>query len=215
MWDDLETFNASLAKSMDDKLFFTKILERPDVVVDFGCGDGTLLKRLTQIWPGIYALGVETEPAQRRFAEDRLGENGKVVPNFSKNDLPADRIGPKVAVFSSVLHESPWLLAEATRVGFDWIAVRDMALRERDRCFEPYLEAIFKGLYRDGPMWEMEREERYFQNSFEDLTSPPAGYTLYHSEHYIYRPVAKMLSESVGFELTIPTHTKTIWRKGT
>lgn len=136
------SYNQSLAASLGSKLFFVdRIPAMQDVTLwfDFGCGDGALLKALHTAHPGASFVGYDIDRWQVDTAN---AENpwGHFLSSwdYAKGYLSAWTQGPKVAIFSSVLHEV-WsnggdlmaLWREVEALGFDYIVVRDMALPRR------------------------------------------------------------------------------------
>lgn len=67
MTDDLKpianygVYNGRMELSMIDKLFFADKIE-PDLVVDFGCADGSLLRHLKALKPDLKVVGYDTDP---------------------------------------------------------------------------------------------------------------------------------------------------------
>lgn len=49
---DLQSYIDGMNYSMKDKMFFTDIIDF-DLIVDFGCADGTFLEQISRIKPGV------------------------------------------------------------------------------------------------------------------------------------------------------------------
>lgn len=135
---DIEKYNSGMAKSIEDKLWFTKFLEQPQfydaIIVDYGCGDGTLIKRLeSQYWGLFDYFGVDNNEEMLKIANYKVSLENKIyysktIPQFVTNR-------PKILILSSVLHEilcyKSWKSIEEI-IGFkpDYIFIRDMRLDE-------------------------------------------------------------------------------------
>lgn len=210
---DHETYNEELALSLHEKLFFLdKLQGLPErtLFVDFGCGDGSLLAAIREDFPEAALWGVERDQVQRTLAR----RHGWVEPTWSNlvcdHGLPHM---PRVAIFSSVLHESPYLLEHALAAGFDYIVIRDMALTEGNRYLAPILEHLFKSAYLGTPHWDREKDERYFQLSAEAIAQAPIGYLPVHFEHSFLWPLVAEINERHGYCPLVPTHVKAIWAR--
>jgi len=88
-------------------------------VIDVGCGDGGLVRRLTRL--GAHVLGVECSPRQlaRAHAADRVGDED-IVEGVGQA-LPADDESTDLVIFFNSLHHIPIevqakAMAEAARV---------------------------------------------------------------------------------------------------
>lgn len=146
---NIDEYNINMSKSMKDKLFFLSELkdDLPDVIVDFGCADGELLKQIFAINPNIQLLGYdcnvnEIKKARKNFPE--VYYSGQECHFFTIDwNCVVDNIkywrneNKKIAlVLSSVIHEvysycsadvieQHWNLWK--NLGFEYIIVRDMA----------------------------------------------------------------------------------------
>lgn len=212
---DHAQYNAEMAKSLPEKLFFLDKV-KADVWVDFGCGDGSVLGAIRRTYPvEAFLLGIESDPRQAAFARDY----GWVFPDFhgvrnTLNDVYWQR-ATTAAIFSSVLHESPELLYQAIDFGFDYIIIRDMALLDTWRDQEQSLLAAFKLPYWNTPSWEREANEDYFQldagRFFVD--SPTSDYRTVYFEHSAVPAIQDRIERDIGIRPEAPTHVKAIWKK--
>lgn len=126
---DLHAYNASMEKSLEDKLFFLDHTAGAMTFVDFGCANGAVLKAISEKRQAKTLIGIDINPMQLAIASQKV-PNGVFAESF---ELVRERVeaapGPKVAIFSSVIHEAPELLSEAVEANlFDYIVVRDMAI---------------------------------------------------------------------------------------
>lgn len=204
---DHAQYNAEMAKSLPEKLFFLDKV-KADVWVDFGCGDGSVLKAL----PGWMKIGVETDPAQRSACYNK--GLYAVTEQFHPAWTHAVTEGrTSAAIFSSVLHEAPELLNQVFGFGFDYIVIRDMALLNDWRHLERDLNAAFKLPYWGTPSWEREVGEDYFGISAELVLQAMPGYRTIYFEHSAVPAIQDRIERDIGVRPEAPTHVKAIWKK--
>lgn len=108
---DLTKYNALMAKSMMDKLFFVDKIE-PDVIVDFGCANGVLLKHIASWMPDSKFVGYDNNPKVIKEAQE-------LTPNWDRevkeNYMPLFRedllsmIPPKYRVIYHEHYVLPYL----------------------------------------------------------------------------------------------------------
>lgn len=206
---DHATYNAEMAKSLPDKLFFLDKVEA-SIWVDFGCGDGSLLRAIRERYPVSILWGIEADPLQASRAQ---GKGNWVVPTFRDYLQLHQLTGKSAAIFSSVLHESPELIQEAIDFGFDYIVIRDMALLGEWRDKERDLSAAFKLPYWGTPSWEREVSEDYFQLSASRLLFAERGYKTIYFEHYAVPAIQDRIENDLGVRPEVPTHVKAIWKR--
>jgi hypothetical protein len=129
-----ETYISDMNKSMPDKLFFLNKI-KPDVIVDFGCADGTVLLNIIKRYPNIKLIGYDldsnmVEKARNKVSGVKITDNWKDVENSIHNyKTPA-------LLLSSVIHEV-YSYSEAKNVKrfwenqvfsglFKYVVIRDM-----------------------------------------------------------------------------------------
>lgn len=138
---DLKIYNSEMNKSIEDKLWFTQFLEQPQfhnaIIVDYGCGDGTLIRELDkEFWAMFDYFGVDNNEEMLKIADSKVFI-GNVYYSKSIPQLVTDR--PKILILSSVLHEifsyNHSLEFHCDLNGFkpDYIFIRDMWLDESAR----------------------------------------------------------------------------------
>lgn len=136
---DYRVYLSGMAKSIKDKLFFEGLVENVNVVIDFGCADGQLLKQIQEDFPNWHLFGVD---ASREMISKAM-ENCKGAQYILSNRIPVDMVKSisSGAVFnlSSVIHEIYSYLSphEVMRFWNDlfsceakYIAIRDLMLSE-------------------------------------------------------------------------------------
>jgi len=140
---DIISYNASMIKAMEDKLFFLNHLPEGNYTfVDFGCADGTLLNVLADTLnnDNNFYIGYDILEQMILLAlQNSTIKANKVL--FSDNwnnvqELLLSTTNKKVLILSSVIHEvytyatGKWDLHEFWRKvldsGFDYIVIRDM-----------------------------------------------------------------------------------------
>ena len=57
---DLDRYIEGMEKSMQDKLFFVSQLDF-DVIVDFGCANGSFLSKVKQLKPNVKIIGYDLD----------------------------------------------------------------------------------------------------------------------------------------------------------
>lgn len=127
---NIQNYNEKMRRSLMDKVFFIdKIPQDIEVIVDFGCADGSLIYFLSNLFPEKTYIGYDNNP--NMINEAKKG-NDKENIHFSGNwECVVDNTKHKktAIVFSSVLHEmfdSNDDLRKIFIQDFDYIIVRDM-----------------------------------------------------------------------------------------
>lgn len=140
---DIISYNASMIKAMEDKLFFLSHLPEGNYTfVDFGCADGTLLNVLADTLnnDNNYYIGYDISEQMILLAlENSTIKADKIsfLDNWENvQKLLSSTSNKKVLILSSVIHEvytyaiDKWDLLEFWRKvldsGFDYIVIRDM-----------------------------------------------------------------------------------------
>lgn len=101
------TYLLDMEKSKAEKLFFMNhlCLNEFDVIIDFGCGAGDIIKTCAETACVARCYGIDKDP----FMLNRAGENCKNLPNVVfVDDIEQTKIWPDakiLLIFSSVLHE--------------------------------------------------------------------------------------------------------------
>lgn len=131
---DYDMYIKSMNKSLGNKMWFLSKIS-PDVIIDFGCADGSLLKKVHEKYPDIALIGYDIDNGM----EKRFKENNPDIP-FTSNWNEAVKFASKYknscVLLSSVIHEvysySPtkghgvskfW--KQLFGAGFKYIVIRD------------------------------------------------------------------------------------------
>jgi len=90
--------------SIDDKLFFLDKVDF-DVIVDFGCANGTLLSKIRIAKPGVKLIGYDLDDVMVDKARHLLGEEILITKNWS--EIAKELVNYKAPLLnlSSVIHE--------------------------------------------------------------------------------------------------------------
>ncbi len=175
---DINHYNIEMQKSMPDKADFIRHnLPDADIFVDFGCADGAMFEYLRNFYPDASMIGFDESLEMIDIARSKN-------PDFqffatwesileAHNAAKLDGKKKSVLILSSVVHEivnylSPDLQADfwnkVWNSGFDYIAIRDMALEKsvdsqtpnpddvakvRAAFKRPELLEQFEGIYGD------------------------------------------------------------------
>lgn len=150
-FEDLNSYNNSMSKAMEDKLFFVEKLPVDRYTfVDFGCADGTMIKHLIKIYGSdCRYIGYDCSETMIALAKENFDLDTPAEVLFTTDwDLVAKYIGRKsVLILSSVIHEVySYSDEEDLRVfwkrvkesGFGYIVFRDMIARKSMDSREDY-----------------------------------------------------------------------------
>lgn len=132
-----------MRRSMWDKAFFMDKVPGTELIIDFGCADGSLIRFLHELFPGMRYIGFDADPAMIRAAKRKRSENTWF---FSDEEamlaqIRALAIDPmRIAInFSSVLHEIFHYDCDRTsitrliaKVNPRYLVVRDMMYHASD-----------------------------------------------------------------------------------
>lgn len=130
-----DKYIADMEKGMSDKLFFINDVDF-DVVVDFGCADGTFLSKLQKIKPNSKIIGYDLDDEMLKKASDKLGKKALLTSNWSDVIIEVSKYRNPLLNLSSVIHEV-YSYSHASVVkkfwenqvfggDFKWITIRDM-----------------------------------------------------------------------------------------
>lgn len=134
---NLDLYNNSMRMSMIDKAFFLDRID-PEVIVDFGCADGSMMKFIGANYPDIDVIGYDISEEQLERAREACPD-GTFFSDWKElieylRCVNSDKIA---LVCNSVIHEvysygSPKSISEFwERVNspiFKWVTIRDMMI---------------------------------------------------------------------------------------
>jgi hypothetical protein len=129
------SYTESMKKSLLDKIFFMDKIDT-QVIIDYGCADGTLIHFLSLLFPDLHYVGYDVDQKMLTEARKRCGKNDKIFFTSSWGEAVRKFVDrPKAVILSSVVHE---IYAYGTRAdvddlwrrvfhgNFDYIVIRDM-----------------------------------------------------------------------------------------
>ena len=132
---NLQSYIDGMNYSMKDKLFFTDIIDF-DVIVDFGCADGTFLEELSKIKPNVKLIGYDLDDEMLSKAQSRLGKKALFTNNWYDAVKYTSSFRNPLLNLSSVIHEvysysSPNVISQFWNSqvfggDFKYITIRDM-----------------------------------------------------------------------------------------
>ena len=132
---NLQSYIEGMKYSMKDKLFFTDIVDF-DVIVDFGCADGTFLEELSKIKPNVKLIGYDLDDEMLSKAQSRLGKKALVTNNWYDAVKYTSSFRNPLLNLSSVIHEvysysrpnviSQFWNSQVFGGDFKYITIRDM-----------------------------------------------------------------------------------------
>jgi SAM-dependent methyltransferase len=147
---DLVRYNLEMSKSMIDKIYFLDKVDA-NMVVDFGCANGVMLRFIEKMFPGIVLVGYDNDEKMIASAKAESQDSSilftsdwqDVVDAVAAYKASAPSGQNKVClVLSSVLHEVESYLQEDAKadvyrkvwgedgVVFEYVANRDMMARK-------------------------------------------------------------------------------------
>jgi SAM-dependent methyltransferase len=127
---DYATYNGRMSLAMIDKLFFADKIS-PDLVVDFGCADGTLLRHLKALKPELDMIGYDADPNMAKYETNNL----PISSNWNSIKHLIEKSEYAALILSSVIHEICHYGSKADiddfwkkvfETGFEYIVIRDM-----------------------------------------------------------------------------------------
>lgn len=127
---DYTAYNQRMDLSLIDKLFFIDKIQ-PDLIVDFGCATGTLLKHLKTFCPEVRAIGYDNDPEMIRHSDASVNITNK----WALIEAAIEQAKRPALILSSVIHEvfhygskadidEFW--SKVLNSGFHYIVIRDM-----------------------------------------------------------------------------------------
>ncbi len=107
--EDYEVYNDRMRRSMWDKAFFMDKIPGTELLIDYGCADGSLIRFLHLLFPEMKFIGFDIDPAMTQEASRYGTENAWyfTTPEEVRKQIGLLGMTPEqIAVnYSSVLHE--------------------------------------------------------------------------------------------------------------
>lgn len=130
---DMDDYNIAMSKTIDDKIFFLNYVT-PDVVIDFGCADGSTLKEIEKVNPNIKLIGYDLNASMLDKAKQKV-PNGHFTTKWEDIQSIISQYNSPLLLLSSVIHEVysysngvdiPLFWNRVFKSNFKYIAIRDM-----------------------------------------------------------------------------------------
>lgn len=130
---DYASYFGGMSKGVSDKLFFLNHI-KPDLVVDFGSADGSVIKAIRATNPKIKLIGYDIAPEMIRIARLQNDKNIGFTSKWQNIPKVVKRFPNACLLLSSVIHEVySYSSKEAIdkfwedifNAGFEYIAIRD------------------------------------------------------------------------------------------
>jgi len=167
---DFDDYIEGMKMSMEDKLFFVNNLDF-DVIVDFGCANGTFLSLVQNMKPNVKLIGYDLDETMLLKAGSILGEDALLTSSWQQVVLELSKYENPLLNLSSVIHEvysyshssviKRFWEQQVFGGNFKWITIRDMI---------PSVE-IHKGerkSFEEDVKKVRELADPYYLKSFED-----------------------------------------------
>lgn len=167
---DFDDYIEGMKMSMEDKLFFVNKLDF-DVIVDFGCANGTFLSLVQNMKPNVKLIGYDLDETMLSKAGSILGEDALLTSSWQQVVLELSKYENPLLNLSSVIHEvysyshssviKRFWEQQVFGGNFKWITIRDMI---------PSVE-IHKGerkSFEEDVKKVRELSDPYYLKSFED-----------------------------------------------
>ncbi|MBR5287359.1 MAG: hypothetical protein IKU34_02060 [Clostridia bacterium] len=107
--ENYSVYNDRMRRSMWDKAFFMDKVPGTELIIDYGCADGSLIRFLHSLFPAMCFIGFDIDPEMIAQANLRRSENTWFFSDADEMLRMIDELGierRRIAVnFSSVLHE--------------------------------------------------------------------------------------------------------------
>lgn len=135
--ENYAVYNDRMRRSMWDKAFFMDKVPGTELIVDYGCADGSLIRFLHSLFPAMHFIRFDIDPAMIGQAQTHQTENAWFFSDLEEMLRKIDQLGippRRIAVnFSSVLHEifhydcdRSLITGLIGRIGPRYLVVRDM-----------------------------------------------------------------------------------------
>ena len=132
---DIQSYIDGMGLSMQDKLFFSDKINF-DVIVDFGCANGSFLSNISKVNPNAKIIGYDLDHTMISKAKSILGKNSLVTDNWNQVISEVQSYKSPLLNLSSVIHEV-YSYSNSNTIKFFWdkqvfggdfkyISIRDM-----------------------------------------------------------------------------------------
>lgn len=151
--ENYSVYNDRMRRSMWDKAFFMDKVPGTELIVDYGCADGSLIRFLHSLFPTMCFIGFDIDPAMVAQANQQRSENTWFFSDEEEMLWMIDRLGiepRRIAVnFSSVMHEifhydcdRSMIPRVIKQIAPRYLVVRDMLFHSDDENAKTPLAAV-------------------------------------------------------------------------
>lgn len=166
---NLQSYIEGMNFTMKDKLFFIDMINF-DVIVDFGCADGTFLEEISKLKPSTKLIGYDLDDTMLQKASSKLGKRAIFTNNWEEAVRYTTGSKNPILNLSSVIHEvysysrpnvvSKFWTDQVFGNDFKYITIRDMI---------PSLEIDKREIndFKDDVKKVRSKSDRFYLNSFE------------------------------------------------
>lgn len=166
---DIQSYIDGMSKSIQDKLFFIDMVNF-DIIVDFGCADGTFLQHISKSNSNIKLIGYDLDETMLSQARSKLGNKALLTNNWNVVVNEIYKYKKPLLNLSSVIHEvysyshpkdiKDFWDKKVFGGDFKWVTIRDMI-----PSIEMGKEEISK--FKDEVRRVKAKTDKYYLNSFE------------------------------------------------
>jgi len=163
---DIHRYTTEMHKSLFDKLFFANLIDT-DLIVDYGCADGALIRSHHLMFPSTKLIGYDNDSAMIETARDKTQQvNTDFSWNWPRVQAQVRGAFRPALLLSSVLHEVYSYLSVAElsafestcwQSGFEYVIIRDMMHSEDMNG--PSLSEDVARVWQRLPLWMLEAWE--------------------------------------------------------
>ncbi len=140
--EQLKIYNEKMNLGMADKIFFMQLIDGYDVLVDYGCADGNLIKASLVFNPDALHIGYDSSEQMLRLAGKNVESDHAIFTNDWNEvlELIKDKKRSLLTV-NSLIHEIYSYCDDCGKSvfwnqifssGFTYISIRDMMMKTRD-----------------------------------------------------------------------------------
>ena len=132
---DIDSYINGMEMGYQDKLFFLDKIDT-DVIVDFGCADGTILSKINKLYPKIKLIGYDLDEKMLTIARKKNNNNSLLTNKWEAVTEEIKKYKNPTLVLSSVIHEvysysNTFIIKkfwenQVFGSNFKWICIRDM-----------------------------------------------------------------------------------------
>lgn len=169
--DNMDVYVQRMDIGFLDKLFFINKI-KPDALVDFGCADGFMLSKLSEMDHDINLIGYDDSDEMIKLAKSKLGSNATLSTDWSVIKNEVNKYSRPAILLSSVIHEV-YSYSDNSSIeefwnrtfggDFKYIIIRDMLPKKSIDTNRKFEEDVIK---------VKESSDPQMIESFEDIWGP-------------------------------------------